>query len=229
MRKKQQLKARNVSEAVKKHLETLMSFNTNAGSTANCVAIQGNKLICANIGDSRAVLYRDGRAVALSTDHKPDVPQEKARIEQAGGQISSLGRINNDLNLSRSVGDLRFKYNDALPPEQQMVSAEAEISEMTLLPSDLFFITACDGIWDCIENQQICELVLALIHKGHTPDEIVEKITTRCISTDLVKTKGLGGDNMTIILVLLKDIEEIKRYSPPKVAGLTKLFRKIFN
>ena len=39
-----------------------------------------DRYFVANIGDSRAVLSRDGNAVPLSTDHKPDLPTEKNRI-----------------------------------------------------------------------------------------------------------------------------------------------------
>jgi len=39
-------------------------------------------IISVNIGDSRAVLSRGGIAVDLTTDHKPNDPNEKFRIEQ---------------------------------------------------------------------------------------------------------------------------------------------------
>ena len=43
---------------------------------------------CANVGDSRAVLARDGGAVDLSQDHKPDRPDEQARVVAAGGTVT---------------------------------------------------------------------------------------------------------------------------------------------
>jgi serine/threonine protein phosphatase PrpC len=39
-----------------------------------------DRYFVANIGDSRAVLSREDTAIALSTDHKPDLPTEKNRI-----------------------------------------------------------------------------------------------------------------------------------------------------
>ena len=63
-----------------------------SGSTANSIILDGNKLYCANTGDSRAVLgsYKDGKWVAkcLSTDHKPSFEREKERIIRAGGRVS---------------------------------------------------------------------------------------------------------------------------------------------
>lgn len=47
----------------------------------------------------------------MSTDHKPDLENEKERVKNAGGFISD-GRINGNLNLSRAIGDLEYKKND---------------------------------------------------------------------------------------------------------------------
>lgn len=62
----------------------------------------------ANVGDSRSVLCRSGKAVALSEDHKPEMPKEEARIKKAGGSIMK-GRVNGGLNLTRSLGDFDYK------------------------------------------------------------------------------------------------------------------------
>ena len=42
----------------------------NCGATAVVCVILGNKLICANVGDARAILCRNGKALDLSHDHK---------------------------------------------------------------------------------------------------------------------------------------------------------------
>merc|ERR1711924_228583 len=49
------------------------------------------RILCANCGDSRAVLCRGGLAVDLSGDHKPNDPQERSRIEAAGGAVVMWG------------------------------------------------------------------------------------------------------------------------------------------
>ena len=64
-----------------------------------------------------------GKAVALSEDHKPMQAGEKARIEAAGGTVNDVGgvaRVNSNLNLSRAIGDLKYKGNAALPPQAQV-------------------------------------------------------------------------------------------------------------
>lgn len=67
-----------------------------------------NKIIIANVGDSRAVLCTKGDPVKLSEDHKPNDEKERTRIEAAGGSVAN-GRVNGDINLSRCIGDLSFK------------------------------------------------------------------------------------------------------------------------
>ena len=47
------------------------------GSTANIVFIATDKIYTANVGDSKAVLCRKGKGIALSVDHKPHLPNEK--------------------------------------------------------------------------------------------------------------------------------------------------------
>lgn len=54
--------------------------NIHAGCTANVVLIVGNKLYCANSGDSRAIICVKDNAKALSLDHKPDEENERKRI-----------------------------------------------------------------------------------------------------------------------------------------------------
>ena len=63
------------------------------GCTANVLLITNNLLICANAGDSRAVMCERGQAVELSKDHKPDLPEELNRIHKAGGEVME-GRVN---------------------------------------------------------------------------------------------------------------------------------------
>ena len=82
-----------------------------AGCTAVVAIKRGDELYCANAGDSRGVLCRSGKAVALSEDHKPASDIEKNRIIAAGGFLSDIGgvcRVNGNLNLSRAIGDLRW-------------------------------------------------------------------------------------------------------------------------
>merc|ERR1712228_765156 len=52
----------------------------NTGCTACFCCVRSDVIVCANTGDSRAVLCRRGSALSLSTDHKPNLPGERDRI-----------------------------------------------------------------------------------------------------------------------------------------------------
>jgi protein phosphatase 1G len=94
-----------------------------AGCTAVVAVKRGNELFVANAGDSRGVMGRAGVAIALSEDHKPAHEIERTRIIAAGGFLSDIGgvcRDNGNLNLSRAIGDLRYKCNQAVGAECAM-------------------------------------------------------------------------------------------------------------
>ncbi len=55
-----------------------------SGTTATVAVVDGYHVLVANVGDSRAVLSRDGNALALTDDHKANRPDEIARIVNAG-------------------------------------------------------------------------------------------------------------------------------------------------
>lgn len=63
----------------------------------------------ANAGDSRCVVCRDGKAMDMSFDHKPEDTEELERIRKAGGRVTMDGRVNGGLNLSRAIGDHAYK------------------------------------------------------------------------------------------------------------------------
>lgn len=82
------------------------------------------KIQTINLGDSRCMLARDGVAIDMSNDHKPNDPSESERIIAAGGRV--LGnRVNGDLLLSRAFGDFYLKDVDGLSPHQQKVSSNS--------------------------------------------------------------------------------------------------------
>nr|XP_019710324.1 probable protein phosphatase 2C 8 [Elaeis guineensis] len=76
------------------------------GSTAVVAVVGARRIVVANCGDSRAVLSRGGVAVPLSSDHKPDRPDEMERVEAAGGRVINWNgyRVLGVLATSRSIG-----------------------------------------------------------------------------------------------------------------------------
>lgn len=61
--------------------------NSRGGSTAVVgILVNGVKLLVANVGDSRAILCRNGMANQISVDHEPQ--REKDLVESKGGFVS---------------------------------------------------------------------------------------------------------------------------------------------
>ena len=94
----------------------------------------------------------------MSFDHKPSNPEEEKRINEAGGTVE-WDRVNGNLNLSRALGDFTYKENKDLKPSQQMVLWTPDIKIETIDKDTEFMIIACDGIWDCMTNQEAVDFI----------------------------------------------------------------------
>lgn len=73
------------------------------GTTANILLIKNNQLYIANVGDSMAVLFKNGQAIRLNEEHKVTLASELARINKSGARIIN-NRIEGRLNLTRAIG-----------------------------------------------------------------------------------------------------------------------------
>eukprot|EP00913_Durusdinium_trenchii_P028201 g26439.t1 len=113
--------------------------------------------------DSRCVLARGEKAKNMSRDHKPELKSEKTRILQAGGFVSADGRVDGNLNLSRSLGDFAYKKDRTRKAVQQKISAEAEVKRVALGPADKFLAIGCDGIFEKVSSQQLVGFLLSHI------------------------------------------------------------------
>lgn len=165
------------------------------GSTA-CVGIHSKEddkqyLWIINVGDSRAILCnKDGKSVQLSIDHKPNLPEEKKRIESLGGKITFDGvdwRVKT-LSLSRAFGDL-----DCCP----YVTHLPHIIKHKISSKDKFLIIACDGLWDALTNQQVVEYIRDLQFSGFNGN-FAKKLA------DYALEKG-SYDNITVIIYFLNN------------------------
>ncbi|KAI8802585.1 phosphatase 2C-like domain-containing protein [Cladochytrium replicatum] len=173
--------------------------------TTGCTAVvaiitDDNRIICGNAGDSRCILSSDGQAVALSNDHKPTNKEETKRIVEAGGFVE-YGRVNGNLALSRAIGDLGFKQNSSLPAELQVVTADPEIIQRSIVEKDEFVVLACDGIWDCMTSQEVTEYVReAIAHKNGDLGAVCEALMNKCLASES-EYGSVGCDNMTVVIV----------------------------
>ncbi|CAL4953698.1 unnamed protein product [Urochloa decumbens] len=132
------------------------------GSTAVVAVVSPTHVVVANAGDSRAVLSRAGAPVSLSVDHKPDRPDELARIEAAGGRVIYWdgARVLGVLAMSRAIGDGYLK---------PFVSSEPEVTVTERTDDDECLILASDGLWDVVTNEMACEVVRACFRSNGPP------------------------------------------------------------
>mmetsp|Transcript_24645 Transcript_24645/g.56901 ORF Transcript_24645/g.56901 Transcript_24645/m.56901 type:complete len:480 (-) Transcript_24645:12-1451(-) len=188
-----------------------------SGATGPGVA--GARVVVANAGDSRCILSTRKKAeeskaekvgaIALSEDHKPELKTEKARIEAAGGEVKDMpggARVQGDLNLSRALGDLRYKKRDDLPPSAQIVTADPEIREHTLTVDDQLLILGCDGIWERNENDTLSEKLSARRQRAKDAElsSLCGEVCDWTLCADMEgesEHDGTGCDNMTILIV----------------------------
>ncbi|XP_017050143.1 probable protein phosphatase CG10417 isoform X2 [Drosophila ficusphila] len=181
-----------------------------SGCTAVVCLLHGRDLYVANAGDSRCVVSRNGKAIEMSLDHKPEDDEEAARIVKAGGRVTLDGRVNGGLNLSRALGDHAYKTNLELPPEEQMISALPDIKKLIITPNDEFMVLACDGIWNYMSSDEVVQFVRLKLKDGNKKlSKICEELFDNCLAPNTMGD-GTGCDNMTAVIVKFqKNLQEL--------------------
>ena len=172
------------------------------GCTANVIYMDKTrgKFWVVNAGDSRCTMGRDGKCVELSVDHKPECPIEIARIEKAGSVITD-GRVDGNLNLTRSLGDMKYKQKEGFTPEEQPITANPDVLEFDLTDDIDFIIMGCDGIWERKSNEEMVEYVYEKLKEEKTLKETVSDLLLDTIAPSIAETQGIGCDNMTCVLI----------------------------
>ena len=170
------------------------------GTTANIMLIKNGAIYIANVGDSLSVMYKNKKAYNLNKEHQTIIDSERNRIIKSGSIITKC-RINGILNLTRAIGDLNFKSNKKLKRHEQSVISLPEITKIEDIEGIDFIIMGCDGIWDCVKRQMVCEFIDKEIRENPEKDlsEILKQIFDRCVSP--VSGVVLGTDNMSCIII----------------------------
>ena len=165
---------------------TLSSIDTKfSGSTCITLLITESKIITSNLGDSRAMLCKciDGfnwTYIPLSKDHKPNIPEEKNRIEKNNGRVSPY--IDKYGNL---IGPMRVWYNNNNYPGLAMsrsfgdeiahfvgVSDECDVWEIELKNEDKFIVVGSDGLWEFFSMEEITNVVKDFYLSNNSKDAV---------------------------------------------------------
>lgn len=166
--------------------ELIVSGETGSGTAAATLYITPTGFLAANAGDCRIVVGEGTGSVVLTQDHKPDVPEERARIEDHGGTVVTLdvARVQGSLAMSRALGDASLK---------PFVTAEPRVVEGTFGRKNEVAIIACDGLWDVV----LPEEAVAITRNSRVAQEAADRLCALAIS------KG-SGDNITIVVLDLR-------------------------
>ncbi|CAL7945737.1 unnamed protein product [Xylocopa violacea] len=172
-------------EAAKKNMDV-------AGTTALIALLEDNKLIVANVGDSRGVMCdAKGNAIPLSFDHKPQQERERRRINKAGGLVTFNGvwRVAGILATSRALGDYPLK-------DKKLVIADPDILTFDLSDHNpMFIVLASDGLWDTFTNEEAVAFIKERINEPHFGAK----------SITLQSYYRGSADNITVVVINLKD------------------------
>jgi len=174
---------------------------TNSGTCCISVFIQKNKCYIANLGDSRAVLYRttakEKQAIELSRDHKPTRPDEKDRITRAGGRVERLihdgvpvgpYRVWADdegpgIAMTRTLGDLQAKKIGLI--------SEPEIECLDLTPHDNFIVIGSDGLWDVMSSAEVVGFIAQHDVRETVAEAVVQEARSRWDELNRNKKKNM--------------------------------------
>lgn len=75
-----------------------------------------------------------------------------------------------------------------------------DVIQHELTKDDEFIVLACDGIWDCMTNQEVVDYIRVRIAENQALEDICEAIMDHCLAPDS-EVGGVGCDNMSIIIV----------------------------
>ncbi|RCV36888.1 hypothetical protein SETIT_8G017500v2 [Setaria italica] len=155
-----------------------------SGTTAVAVVRQGDHLFIANLGDSRAVLCtRDSKdrliPVQLTTDLKPDLPSELARILNCKGRVFAMDDEPDvhrmwlpdqdapGLAMARAFGDFCLKNHGLI--------CTPEVYCRKLSEKDEFLVLATDGIWDVLSNKEVVKIVSSVTDPSKAARQLIDR------------------------------------------------------
>lgn len=168
-----------------------------AGSTAVVCLVDDKNIFCANCGDSRAVLARKGKVIALSEDHKPR-GKEAERVKAEGGFICCISRhdrtpyVGARLAMTRAIGDSIIEGVIAIP----------EVVTLVRHDDDEFIVIASDGLWDVVTNEDAVSLMRICIERclseGHSR-EFAMRVACKTLIECAKHNKS--RDNITVVVL----------------------------
>ncbi|KAL8271250.1 hypothetical protein Esti_004816 [Eimeria stiedai] len=198
-----------------------------SGSTAAMLLIE-HDILAANVfklhsiyvGDSRIMVFNfDGSPTTLTQDHKPNLPEEVARIRAAGQEVVNVGgvwRVGGSLAISRAFGDPMFKDYDTRPDREQPVAAVPG-QQTKSVPVTSLILLACDGLFETV-NTDVEQVLRSALEESH--GGVVEAIRKLILTA---YDRG-SGDNISVIVAMMHPeplAPSSRRFSRSKILTFT--------
>lgn len=205
---------RDITEAVyRTHLDLKERMNIdteNSGATMCTIFFYGTTIYVCNIGDSRAVMgsyiFEENRweTKQLSTDHKPENPNERKRIGILNGRVDKYKDETGNL-----IGPFRvwFKAQDSTGPGLAMsrsigdtqakkigVIYDPDLFEYTLIDDNKFIIIGTDGLWDNIGNEEAVKLVGEYYEMKEKAENAAKALVEKARQTVIERNEKLGNN-----------------------------------
>ncbi len=151
-------------------------MDSQLGSTIVISCFEGDKAIVANLGDSRAYMYRDGKIVQISEDHTNMQSLKKMKDE-----------LKIDIDLDRKMIDDGLTQFLGVDPDEFEV--EPFLTEIELKKNDIFILCS-DGLTSMISDEDIQRIIADV----SIDDDIAEALQNGAMDAG-------GKDNITICVI----------------------------
>lgn len=205
---------KNFFNDLNEELLTKAKFDVHFSGTT-CVMIYqiDKKLICSNIGDSRAIVVTCDStgnyfSEQLSYDHKPENPKEKERILEKGGVLAPF---NDEIDIG---GPLRVWVKDEKYPGIAIsrtlgddvahsvgVSCVPDIITKDITGEMCFLVIASDGVWEFLSNDKVKDIVVQYYYRNDPKGAATQVVRE---ASKLWKEEGCAMDDITCIVYFLK-------------------------
>lgn len=162
----------SIESVIQRLLDSELDYRF-SGTTLVALLATPKEAICANLGDSRALIggtlenkYKSFH-LPMSRDHKPELADEACRIKEAGGRIEAFKD-----ERGQPIGPLRVWLKKLQIPGLALsrtigdsvactvgVSNEPEVIVHSWRPQDNFIVLGSDGLFEYLSNTAITQLV----------------------------------------------------------------------
>ena len=154
------------------------------GSTATLLLVGDAEVSAGWVGDSRAIVVSANGWRPLTDDHRLENTEERRRVVAAGASIVPPYAVDPKteygLMVTRALGDRDLRRIG--------ITAEPETRTVAIVPGDVGFVVATDGLWDVVTNAEA-----AAVSRAEPPETAAKRLVEMVGARD-------GRDNVSVVV-----------------------------